>query len=450
MLSANRAAYQKIALENSGSTEADAAIDIDGSIYTLKYYARAAAALGEARYLRDGEALSLSKDGVFQAAHLLLPLRGVAVLINAFNFPAWGLWEKAAPALLSGMPVLVKPATATALLTWQMVRDVTAANVLPPGALSLICGSARNLADHLTFEDVLSFTGSADTAATLRSHPAIIRNSTRLNIEADSLNLAMLGPDATADSAETALFVQEVMREMTIKAGQKCTAIRRVLVPKALVPHVTDALAAQLSNIVVGNPRNATVRMGPLVSKAQQRSVLEGIAQLQRENTLVTGNPAAFKPVDADAEVAAFVPPTLLLSNVTDQPSLVHDIEVFGPVATIIPYADEADAFALALRGQGSLVASVFTADNDFSQRAALELAASNGRVLIVDSSIGKTQTGHGNAMPMCLHGGPGRAGGGEELGGLRAMNLYHRRCAIQGNAARVAALRDAAAAWPV
>lgn len=446
VLTANRPAYVKIALENSGSPESDAAVDIDGSIYTLKFYARAAASLGAARYLQEGDAQSLSKDGAFQTSHLLLPLRGAAIFINAFNFPAWGLWEKAAPALLSGMPVLVKPATSTALLTWQMVQDVINAKVLPEGALSLICGSARDLVEHVSFDDVVAFTGSAATAARLRGTPAIVQHSTRLNVEADSLNLALLGPDATAGSDEFDLFVREVVREMTVKAGQKCTAIRRALVPAALQASVAEAIAARLAKVTVGNPRNAEVRMGPLVSKAQQQSVLDGLAQLRSQAQLVTPDPAQFRPIDADPAIAAFVPPALLQVADAHAASLVHEVEVFGPVATLMSYADEQDAFALARLGLGSLVASVFSADDAFTQRAVLELAGSHGRVLAVHSAVGKLQTGHGNAMPMCLHGGPGRAGGGEELGGLRALSLYHRRFAVQAGAERIAGLRAQAA----
>jgi 3,4-dehydroadipyl-CoA semialdehyde dehydrogenase len=446
VLTANRPSYLKIALENSGSPESDAAIDIDGSIYTLKYYARAAASLGTAHYLQEGDAQSLSKDGAFQTSHLLLPLRGVAIFINAFNFPAWGLWEKAAPALLSGMPLMAKPATSTALLTWQMVQDVVRAGVLPEGALSLICGGARDLLDHVSFDDVVAFTGSAATASRLRGTPAIVRQSTRLNVEADSLNLALLGPDAAAGSEEFDLFVREVVREMTVKAGQKCTAIRRILVPAALQASVAEAIAARLVKIAVGNPRNADVRMGPLVSKAQQQSVLDGLAQLRSQAQLVTPDPAQFRPIDADPAVAAFVPPTLLQVANAREASLAHEVEVFGPVATLMSYANERDAFALARLGLGSLVASVFSADDEFTQRAVLELAGSHGRVLAVHSAVGKLQTGHGNAMPMCLHGGPGRAGGGEELGGLRALNLYHRRCAVQAGAGRIASLRTQAA----
>jgi len=433
VLSANRADYFEIALANSGSSEADASIDIDGAIFTLKYYARAGAALGGARCLKDGELVRLAKDEAFQALHVAQPLRGVAILINAFNFPAWGLWEKAAPALLSGVPILAKPATATAWLTQRMVEDVVKAGVLPEGALSVVCGSAGDLLDHVTGADVVSFTGSADTALRIRGHAAVLRHSTRVNVEADSLNSALLGPEAKPGTPEFDLLVREVVREMTIKAGQKCTAIRRVLVPAGQRAAVEEAIRAKLVKTVVGNPRNKDVRMGPLVSKAQQQAAIDGIEALKRETSVVFDGGADFKPVDADPAVAAFVPPTLLSCGDALAARAVHDVEVFGPVATVVPYASAEQAYAIARLGQGSLVASVFSADAQFLAQVAVELAEIHGRVLAVNAAIGSMHTGHGNVMPHCLHGGPGRAGGGEELGGLRALAFYHRRSAIQG-----------------
>lgn len=449
LLGKHRADYLQIALQNSGSPESDASIDIDGSIYTLRYYAKLGAALGSGRYFQDGASTSLSKDGAFAAVHLMLPVEGVALLVNAFNFPAWGLWEKAAPALLSGVPVLAKPATATALLTYRMVRDVVAEGALPEGALSLVCGPAHELPTLLGFNDVLAFTGSADTARRLRSHPRVLQGGVRVNVEADSLNAALLGPDAGPDSEEFRLYVREVVREMTIKAGQKCTAIRRLLVPAAQAAAIAEAVGAALAKVVVGNPRDASVRMGPLVNAAQRDGVLQGIDALARVAMRVTPG-GACQPVGADAATGAFVAPTLLWLRDPSAPGgdAVHDLEVFGPVATVVPYADEAQAFALAARGMGSLVASVFSADEAFLARAALRLAPSHGRVLDVNAGVGKLQTGHGNAMPQCLHGGPGRAGNGEELGGLRALALYHRRSAIQGPAAVTAAVLAAASPW--
>ena len=374
-----------------------------------------------------------------------MPIEGVAVHINAFNFPSWGLWEKVAVALLAGVPALVKPATATALLSHAMVEDVVKAGIVPEGALSLICGGAGDLLDHLDRRDAVAFTGSAETAIKLKSHPNLVRHAIRFNAEADSLNCSLLGPDAKPGAPEFDLYVREVAREMTVKAGQKCTAIRRAFVPRAVADAVTDALKAALAKIVTGNPRNETVRMGPIVDKTQQKNVLDGIAALKREAKIVAGD-GAFAPLDADPAKACFVPPTLLRCDAPGEARALHEVEVFGPVATLMPYDSAEQAFALAARGGGSLVASVFTADDAFAGQAALGLGASHGRVLVIDDAVGKLSTGHGIVMPMCVHGGPGRAGGGEELGGLRGLRFYHQRLAVQGNKTRIAALAAGAA----
>ena len=446
VLAANRAEYFDIALKNSGSTEADAAFDVDGAIFTLKTYARAGKTLGAARHLKEGGRAQLAKTDAFQGQHFLMPLTGVAVFINAFNFPAWGLWEKAAPALLAGVPVLVKPATPTAWLTQRMVEDVVKAGILPDGALSIVCGSARDLLDHVEECDVVSFTGSADTAARMRTHPNVVARSVRINIEADSINSAILGPDAQPGTPEFELAVKEIVREMTIKAGQKCTAIRRILAPVPVARALADAVAAKLAGCKVGNPRSAAVRVGPLVSKAQQQAALEGLALLREECETVYGGDPGFEPVDADMATGAFVQPTLLFCDKGLDARRVHDVEVFGPAATVLPYGDTADAIALARRGRGSLVASVYSGDVNFLAALVPGIADLHGRVMVVDAAVGAQHTGHGNVMPSCLHGGPGRAGGGEELGGLRALAMYHRRCVIQGGPALLDALsRDAA-----
>jgi 3,4-dehydroadipyl-CoA semialdehyde dehydrogenase len=436
-LTMHRDAYFDIARRNSGSPKADAAIDIDGSIYTLKTYARAGKALGETRRLAEGAPHSLSKDGSFLARHYLVPRQGVAVFINAFNFPAWGLWEKAAPALLAGMPLMLKPATPTAWLAERMVRDIVDAEVLPDGAISIVCGGARDLLDHVNETDVVSFTGSADTALRIRTHAAVVRASVPVNIEADSVNAAILGPDATPGSREFVLLVAEVVREMTQKAGQKCTAIRRVFVPAASAKSVNDAIAAELAKVKIGNPANAAVTMGPLVNRAQRLAALEGIAALLQECDRITGDPASLTLIDADPAVGAFLPPTLLYCARGASAQRVHEIEVFGPVATVIPYTSTAEAIALVRRGRGSLVASVFSSDAAFIEQLVPAIADLHGRILVVDATVDNKHTGHGNVMPSCTHGGPGRAGGGEELGGLRALAFYHRRIALQGSAAR-------------
>jgi 3,4-dehydroadipyl-CoA semialdehyde dehydrogenase len=434
VLQANRDAYFEIATANSGTVKTDSAGDIDGGIHALATYAKLGDGLGDRRHLLDGEMARLGKDPGFQSQHILVPTRGLALFINAFNFPSWGLWEKAGPALLSGVPVVVKPATATAWLTQRMVKDVIDAGVLPAGALSIVCGRPDGLLDALHPFDVLSFTGSAETAADIRAHPAVAARSVRVNIEADSINSAWLLPGEAPDSPAFALLAKEVAREMTLRSGQKCTAIRRVLVPEALYRPAAEAIAARLAKTTVGNPRNEAVRMGALVSRTQLGAVREGLAHLQGQaETLFDGS--AVPLVDADPAVACCVGPTLLGtrdaagSDVADR---VHDTEVFGPVSTLVPYRDAAHALAMIERGQGSLVASLYGSDPAALAAAAIDLAASHGRVHVISPEVAELHTGHGSAMPQSLHGGPGRAGGGEELGGLRALQFYHRRSAVQ------------------
>lgn len=432
VLAANRAKYFDISRKNQGATEADAGFDVDGAVYTIKQYAKWGSAL-EGKLVKDGAQLPLSKTGAFVAQHFLKPMTGVAVFINAFNFPAWGLWEKASPALLAGMPVFVKPATQTAWLTQEMVKDVVTAGVLPEGSLQILCGSAGDLLDHLREDDVLSFTGSAATAAKIKSHPNVIARSIRYNIEADSLNCIILGDDVEPGSPLADLFVKEVVREMTLKAGQKCTAIRRILVPRSKVKAIGEALIARLSGVKVGSPANAEVKCGPVVSKPQQEAAHKAIAQLRAETSVLIGGETNFQPIDADASNSAFVQPTLLLCEHPQKAVAVHEVEVFGPAATVLPYESTEDAIFLARRGGGSLVASVFSDNTTFNSEVTLGIANSHGRVMVVDNSVNNQHTGHGNVMPNCLHGGPGRAGDGEELAGLRAMLLYHRRFVVQG-----------------
>ncbi len=433
LMQAKKDEYYAISLANSGTTKNDSAVDIEGGLFTLGYYAKLGAALGDAHTLRDGAAGILSKDQLFQSQHLMVPIRGLALFINAFNFPAWGLWEKAAPALLSGVPVVVKPATVTAWLTHRMVADVIEAGVLPKGALSIVCGSSAGLLDALTPFDVLSFTGSADTAATLRSHPSLARDSVRANMEADSLNATMLGEDAQPGSPVFELFVDNLVKDMTIKSGQRCTAPRRALVPKVLMHAVGEAVAGRLAAIRVGNPRNPETGMGSLVSRAQFDSAREGLALLASEASVLFDG-AAQPLLDADPS-SACMGPTLLGVRDADAATEVHRHEVFGPVSSLIGYRDAAHAIDIAHRGMGSLVASVYSADADWMATTAEALAASHGRVHVVSPEVGKTHTGHGNVMPGSVHGGPGRAGGGEELGGLRALGFYHRKSAIQAPA---------------
>ena len=434
-LAANRDEYFRLSLLNLGANQADASFDVDGAIYTMKYYAKIGRALAEGKMLKEGAVIPLSKTNAFVGQHFLMPAKGAAVFINAFNFPAWGLCEKAAPALLSGVPVVVKPASPTAWLTHRMVEDIVKAGILPAGAISIICGSARDLLGHVREEDIISFTGSADTAARVRSHANVLRRSVRVNIEADSINSAILGPDCVPGSDLFELLVKEVVREMTLKAGQKCTTIRRVLVPREQLKSFGDAVAARLTSMKVGNPRSPEARVGPVVNKAQQSSCLDGLAKLKEECEVLFGDDKKFHPIDADPQKSAFVQPALLSCRDGLDAKYVHDVEVFGPVATLVAYDRLQDLVAITRRGLGSLVASVFSNDANFTRDAILGIGDLHGRVLAVNSAVGAQHTGHGNVVPSCLHGGPGRAGGGEELAGLRALLLYHRRFVVQGPA---------------
>jgi 3,4-dehydroadipyl-CoA semialdehyde dehydrogenase len=440
VLQTHRDTYYEIATANAGTVKNDSAVDIDGGIFTLGQYARWGDALGDARALRDGDATKLGKEPVFLSQHLSVPTQGVALFINAFNFPSWGLWEKAAPALLSGVPVIVKPATATAWLTQRMVKDVIDAGVLPAGALTVIAGSSAGLMDQLQPFDVVSFTGSAETAGVIRSHPAVAQRSVRANIEADSLNSALLLPGEAPGSEAFNLLVREVVREMTVKSGQKCTAIRRILVPAEVYDAAAEAIAAKLTGVTVGNPRHEGVRMGSLVSRAQLAAVRERLAALQAQTTVL--HDGRDQPlVDADPAVAACIGPVLLGARDADAAQQVHDTEVFGPVATLLPYRDAAHAIALAHRGQGSLVTSLYGSDEAALAQTALAVAASHGRVHVITPDVAQAHSGHGNVMPMSQHGGPGRAGGGSELGGLRALGFYHQRTAVQASPGVLAAL---------
>jgi oxepin-CoA hydrolase/3-oxo-5,6-dehydrosuberyl-CoA semialdehyde dehydrogenase len=426
----------------TGATKADSWVDIEGGIGTmLSFAAKGARELPNSRVFLDGEVEGLSKTGSFVGQHICVPLEGAAVHINAFNFPVWGMLEKLAPAVLAGVPVIVKPATATAYLTELVVRRIVAAAVLPPGALQMIAGGVGDLFEHLTCQDVVSFTGSASTAARLRTHPAVIRHSVRFVAETDSLNSSILGPDAGPGSPEFDLYIKEVVREMTSKAGQKCTAIRKALVPAAVADAAVAALGEALARIVVGDPRTEGVRMGPLASRDQRREVLGRIGELRREAELVSGDLEGFRPSGADRERGAFVPPVLLRCLEPDGASAIHTVEAFGPVATVMPYRTLDEAIALARRGEGSLAGSVFTADDTVAAQLVLGLAPFHGRVLVVNRHCAKESTGHGSPLAPLVHGGPGRAGGGEELGGLRGVLHYMQRTAVQGSPDTIAAI---------
>lgn len=426
----------------TGATRKDGWVDIEGGIGTLFAYAsRGKRELPNERHLIDGEVEPLSKGGTFVGLHVLTPLKGVAVHINAFNFPCWGLLEKFAPTFLAGVPVITKPATATAYLAEKLVRMMIESGLLPEGSLQIIVGSTGDLLDHLTLQDVVSFTGSLETSIKLQANPNILRNAVKFIAERDSLNASILGPDAGPDTPEFDLYVKEVQREMTTKAGQKCTAIRRAIVPRKYADAVAEALKARLARVVVGNPEAEGVTMGALASHDQRQDVLTKIKLLSTEAEVVFGDPDNFEVVGADKEKGAFLPPVLLRCDDPWKASHVHDVEPFGPVATIVPYDTLEEAVRLANRGEGSLVASVFTYDPAVADELLFGTAAFHGRLVFIDRDCAKESTGHGSPLPHMIHGGPGRAGGGEEMGGLRGVKHYMQRTALQGSPARLGQL---------
>lgn len=419
---------------HTGATPKDGWVDIEGGVYTLFGYASMGRReLPNARVLTEGATEALAKDGSFAAQHILTPLQGVAIHVNAYNFPVWGMLEKLAPTLLAGMPAIVKPASQTAYLTEAAVRLMLESGLLPEGALQLVCGGVGDLLDHVTGQDVVTFTGSAATGRRLRAHPAILRESTRFTMEADSLNACVLGPDAGPGSPEFDLFVREVVREMTVKAGQKCTAIRRVLVPRAHVQAARDALAAALAQVAVGLPADPATRMGALASLAQRDEVRARIRDLRADAEVVVGDPDAITLASGDPDLGAFLNPVVLHCARPHDATAVHDVEAFGPVATLMPYDDPDEAVALTHRGKGSLAASVFTHDPGVAEAMVIGMAPFHGRILIGNRDSAKASTGHGSPLPALVHGGPGRAGGGEELGGIRGVKHYLQRTAVQG-----------------
>lgn len=419
---------------HTGATPRDGWVDIEGGVFTLFGYAgMGRRELPNTRVLVEGPVESLAKDGSFAARHILTPLTGVAVHINAFNFPVWGMLEKLAPTLLAGMPAIVKPASQTAYLTEAVVREIVASGLLPEGAVQLVCGGVGDLLDHVTGQDVVTFTGSAATGRRLRSHPAIQAESVRFSMEADSLNACVLGPDAGPGTPEFDLFVKEIVREMTVKAGQKCTAIRRAFVPRAHVGAARDALAAALAKVAVGLPGDPATRMGALASLAQRDEVRARIRDLRADAEVVVGDPDAIRLASGDPDRGAFLNPVVLYCDRPEAARAVHDVEAFGPVATLMPYDDLEQAVALTHRGKGSLAASVFTDDPGVAEAMVLGMAPFHGRILIGNRASAASSTGHGAPLPGLVHGGPGRAGGGEELGGIRGVKHFMQRTAVQG-----------------
>jgi len=419
----------------TGATKADSWVDIDGGIGTLFVYAsKGMRELPNQRLFIDGAPEVISKGGTFTAQHICVPLEGAAVHINAFNFPVWGMLEKMAPALLAGVPVIVKPATSTSYLAQLVFKRMLESRILPEGSIQLVCGSLGDLFVHLTCQDVVSFTGSASTAQALRTHRAVISNSVRFIAETDSINSSVLGLDAGAGTPEFELFVKEVVREMTSKAGQKCTAIRKAIVPAPFVRDFIAAAQERLRHVTVGDPALENVKMGPLASLAQRAEILERVRQLRSECELVSGDPDSFPLLGANRESGAFVPPMLLWCKDPSAAHAVHVTEAFGPVCSVLPYQDTAAAIALARRGEGSLAGSIFTADDAIACELALGLAPLHGRLVIVNRDCAKESTGHGSPLPHLVHGGPGRAGGGEEMGGIRGVMHYMQRTALQGS----------------
>lgn len=420
---------------HSGATRADSWIDIEGGNATLfAYSSMGRRELPSGNLVHEGPAIPLGKLGHFAGSHILVPRTGVAVHINAFNFPIWGMLEKFAPTFLAGMPCIVKPATATSYLTEAVVRLMNESGLLPAGSLQLVIGSTGDLLERLQGQDLVTFTGSADTAAKLRVTPNLVRHSVPFNAEADSLNCAILGPDVSPDSEEFELFIKEVAREMTTKAGQKCTAIRRAIVPVRHIDAVATRLRERLRNVVVGDPSVEGVRMGALASHEQQRDVAERVRMLLDSCDQLLGASDGFTPVGDGVAEGAFFAPTLLLARDPHAEGGAHDIEAFGPVSTLMAYDDLDEALALAARGKGSLVATLVTADRRVAAKAIPAAAAWHGRLLVLDGEAAKESTGHGSPLPQLKHGGPGRAGGGEELGGLRAVKHYLQRAAVQGS----------------
>ena len=426
---------------DTGGTRKDNFVDIDGGIMTLFAFAsKARRELPDARVAVDGALEPLSKGGTFAARHIMTPLRGAAIHINAYNFPTWGMLEKLAPAIIAGVPVIVKPATQSAYVAHAVFQEIIASGILPEGSAQFIAGGVGDLLDRLTGQDVVSFTGSAQTAAKLQRTPAIAQNSVRFIAERDSLNAAILGLDVSADAPEFELFVKEVAREITTKAGQRCTCIRRAIVPRAMMDAVERALVARLGAAVLGNPRSAQVTMGALVSRGQRNDVRAAVAQLAQEAAIVFGDPAATPSViEGDAQAGAYMAPVVLRCDQPLEAARVHSVEAFGPVTTLMAYDTIDDAIEIANRGEGSLVASVFSYDAPTADAIVLGIAPFHGRVLVVDRDDAKEQTGHGTPLAPLVHGGPGRAGGSEEMGGIRGVFHYMQRTAVQGTPQRIA-----------
>jgi oxepin-CoA hydrolase/3-oxo-5,6-dehydrosuberyl-CoA semialdehyde dehydrogenase len=427
----------------TGATRIDSWVDIEGGIGNLFTYASLRRQFADESFYVEGSVAKLSKRNTFIGHHVLVPLHGVAIHINAFNFPVWGMLEKIAVNLLAGVPAIVKPATITSYLTEAVFKEIIASNILPQGALQLICGSARGILDHVKNQDIVTFTGSAHTGKMLKSHPRLLDEAVPFTMEADSLNCCVLGNDVTPEMPEFDIFIKEVVREITTKAGQKCTAIRRIIVPQKLLENVQIALGKRLKTTTIGDPAVEGVRMGPLAGIAQRNDVLEGVTKLNEQHEIVIGDLHHFEVQGADKVKGAFMPPIVFYNDKPFEKLACHNIEAFGPVSTLMTYDHIDEAIELARLGKGSLVSSVITASSQIAKEYVLGASTLHGRILILNEECAKESTGHGSPMPMLVHGGPGRAGGGEEMGGLRGVMHYMQRTAIQGSPTMLTAVTN-------
>lgn len=427
----------------TGATKADSWIDIEGGIGNLFSYASLRKKFNDDPFYVDGEPVSLSKTGSFIGHHILVPKEGVAIHINAYNFPVWGMLEKIAVNLLAGVPAVVKPATVTSFLTETVVREIAASGILPDGALQLICGSAGDMLNHVQSQDVITFTGSASTGMKLKSTPAILENNVPFNLEADSLNCIVLGDDVQPGMPEWDIFLKEVRKEMTVKAGQKCTAVRRIFVPENKMEDVWIAIGKSLSQTIIGNPENEKVRMGALAGRQQREEVKAQVNKLLATSQIVYGSLDSVELIDADIKKGAFISPLLLKNDKPFDVEEPHNVEAFGPVSTIMPYKNNDEAILLANKGKGSLVCSIVTSSNKTAKEFVYGAATHHGRILILNNECAKESTGHGSPLPSLVHGGPGRAGGGEEMGGVRGVKHYMQRVAVQGSPSMLTAVTN-------
>jgi oxepin-CoA hydrolase/3-oxo-5,6-dehydrosuberyl-CoA semialdehyde dehydrogenase len=427
----------------TGATKADSWVDIEGGIGNLFANASLRRKFPDEIFCIDGESHNLSKNNTFMGTHILTPKEGVAIHINAFNFPVWGMLEKIAVNLLAGMPCIVKPATVTSYLTEAVVKEIIASKILPEGALQLICGSAGDLLDHVCSQDVVTFTGSASTGLMLKSNAHILRENVPFTMEADSLNCIVLGNDVQPGMPEWDIFVKEVRKEMTLKAGQRCTGIRRIFVPENKMEDMWKAIGTALAQTTIGNPLNIAVRMGSLAGETQRREVKAQVQKLLASSQIVYGSLDSVTVIDADAQEGAFISPLLLLNDKPFASAAVHEVEAFGPVSTIMPYKNSDEAIELSKMGKGSLVSSIVTADEKIAKQYAINAASHHGRILVLNNECAKESTGHGSPLPLLVHGGPGRAGGGEEMGGIRGVKHYLQRTALQGSPNMITAITN-------